>query len=241
MKSYGIHLLFVSTVLITAFTYGQQSACPPGSEALCRPPSRSSGPEPNHQPAPTKPDDDSDSQPPSNWHPLTSKEIAEEYRAAADAASTEGWAAKDRYFKSGADADYKAAMDAYSRSLRSLKMNDSAVVGLTSLLVMGNDHRNALAWAKAGEKSVKAGKLTHEWFKLMIEQETNEVDRLDYKDQCGEIRTSKSAPIVVDSSIDVMKALRRCREWMARIDAADNKIEADSHKYQEKFRKQGQR
>ena len=238
------NLKFAIAVLALCFfstlSFGQD-ACGQIGLPKCRP-STPAGPPPVSRPPQKQTDDTGDSGQRPTWRPLASKEIHDQQRAKTKAEVKDdneiGNAARLRYVKSGSVADYNAAMAAYDASLKLSEMNEDAVIGLTSLLLLGGDHRHALEWLTAGLglKDVKHDKPVYEWFKLAFEEETNEVDKLKYANQCGEVGTSASSNGgVVDPRADVMKYIRFCREWAARIKEADVRFIESEARYQSKY------
>jgi hypothetical protein len=234
-------------LLLSYFAWSQGSACPAGHEDLCRPPSPSPTPRPSPSPSrPSEPDDDDNNGPRSTWRPFTQQELHEQYLAKIHAEvkkhNDDGDVARARYVAGGFknNTDYNLAMDAYNASLGEQSGNLGGIIGITALMIDGDQDRQALKVIQevlAGNHTVKKNKPILEWFKLENDGEIATVDRLDFNGQCpNSVHTSATGNGgAVDPSVDVIGHAKLCREWEKRLVKEDKLYKETQAKYHAKY------
>jgi hypothetical protein len=218
----NIALNFIVSILFAGMAHGQGSVCPPGHEELCHHPSTSTG----NPGGGRQPQQQEDSGP-------TRADLAQ---GSANSAND----AMDRWHHTKSVADYNEAMEGFNRSLQFVPHFVPAMVGRLELLHQdGTDHRQAFEVAKQGYMDgFRYGgqtKAVHAWFALIMDFEYQEDEKERYSRQCGEVRTSASSSGVVNPAVDVMKELKKCQNWKAKLDKEQVKVNAKVEKYNTKY------
>jgi len=185
-------LLVVLLLSVAGIGAQAQSACPPGHEALCRPPSTSGG-----------------------GGGGGGSSGGESRADQAEDHNRNGRIYQKRYAEAGREEDLKAAFAEFQEAWR---LDKWGAVGIIELCNKINNHQCAIDWSEAAlHTKFEDNASVHAWLHYVIAINEYELAQAHYDTQCVVHTSASENGSTVDSQSSIAQSLKDCEKLLKKI------------------------